>query len=171
MLTLAGLLFGNDIIRIVTNHGELIIESDDPNIKVEVLQNGDLVQVIDTSTQQHVDIIAGNYSITASGSESQYSITPNKLTLTRGDKRVVTITKVPSDSNDTIASNTPTKPLSDSSTGSDRVFNGRTFDEWLHILDTETNAELLGEAIHGGLVLWLRAMKRDLSRHSNESVN
>ena len=47
-----GLLLSPQIIRIATNQGEIVIESSDDNVEVQVLKNGKVIHVIDAKTQQ-----------------------------------------------------------------------------------------------------------------------
>ena len=50
------------IIRIVTDKGELVIETDDPNVNVAILKNGSVVQTVDPSTGESLrfDIDSAN---------------------------------------------------------------------------------------------------------------
>lgn len=92
-LGFGGYFFAADIIRIATNQGELIIETDDPNVKVEVLQNGQVVRVIDTSTDDRIDITAGEYSVRPASASTQFDITPTEVKLQRGGREVVRVRK------------------------------------------------------------------------------
>ncbi|QEG20462.1 serine/threonine protein kinase [Mariniblastus fucicola] len=86
-------LMSPQIFRIVTDQGELVINASDDNIKVQVLENGDLVRVLDASTKDSFDIKSGEYSFNVvSENESQFEITPKSVSMTRGGKQIVTVT-------------------------------------------------------------------------------
>ena len=86
-----GYMFAPDIIRIATNQGELVIDSKDKDIKIEVLSGGKVIKVIDTKTEQTIDIKAGDYSFQIQDAGNGFTVSPSKLTMTRGGKEVVTI--------------------------------------------------------------------------------
>jgi serine/threonine protein kinase len=88
-----GWVFATDIVRIVTNQGEITIESDDKQIKIEVLQNGDLVRVIDLATSDRIDLLAGEYHIQPGREGGEFSVSPNVISLSRGGKQIVRVTR------------------------------------------------------------------------------
>ena len=63
------------------------------DVKIEVLQDGMLVRVVDLETENSIDIVAGNYEIRPMGDANSVEIKNSELTLTRGDREIVTITK------------------------------------------------------------------------------
>lgn len=85
--------FGPQIIRIAMNQGQIEIQTNDPDVQVEILQGGQQVQIVDLKTQQSVLIRAGDYQIRPLGEGNAISIDKEKLTLSRGDKVIVTVTK------------------------------------------------------------------------------
>jgi serine/threonine protein kinase len=93
MLGWFGWMFGTDIVRIVTNQGEITIESDDKQIKIEVIQNGDVVRVIDLSTSDRIELKAGEYHIQPGREGGKFTVSPNVISLSRGGKQVVRVTK------------------------------------------------------------------------------
>ncbi len=88
------LLSGPQIVRIVTNQGVLMIESDDPDVAIEVLQGGEVVYVIDKQTDQRLEIAAGTYKIRPVGDRNSFDLSQDVLTMKRGGKIVVTVTKL-----------------------------------------------------------------------------
>ena len=58
-------LFAPQIIRIATNQGELVIETEDENVQVEIRENGDLIRVLDASSGASFDVRSGNFQISA----------------------------------------------------------------------------------------------------------
>jgi len=88
-------LFGGDIIRIITGHGELTIETDDPNVKIELLENGKKVRIIDTMTDKKIDIKEGKYTLQVAGEENTVQVTPTDLTISRGGKEIVRVNSTP----------------------------------------------------------------------------
>ena len=100
LLTWGWYSFGEQIIRIATDKGQIVIETNDAEIEIEVLAGGEVVRVIDTRTDQAIDINSGEYQIRASdkGGGNGFEIRPEKLVMTRGDKQIVTITRSDSSS-------------------------------------------------------------------------
>ena len=95
-LAAGGFIFRQQIIRIMTDKGELIVRTDDPNVKVEILKNGQQVMILDEVTGQGVDIESGKYQLRASGTSDsdeqvEFTVEPSILTMTRGGKQVVQI--------------------------------------------------------------------------------
>ena len=86
-----GFLFGSDIIKIITGYGELTIETDDPNVKIELLENGKKVRIIDTMTDKTIDIKEGKYTLQVAGEENRVQVTPTDLTISRGGKEIVRV--------------------------------------------------------------------------------
>ncbi len=126
LIGLTGWLMAPQIFRIVTDQGELVIETDDPNIKIEVRENGNLFRVLDTSTDESFDIQSGNYVFNAikEGSESEFEITPKSVTMTRGGRKVVSVTisdasAQPLDSAEIFSDGEP--PINENSKARDRV--------------------------------------------------
>lgn len=94
LFSLAGMVFGQDVYRIVTNQGELIIRTEDPNVVVEISSDHERVAIVDSSTHDRIQIAAGKYKLRAGNEDSQFLVTPDELTLKRGEKKIVTIKKV-----------------------------------------------------------------------------
>ena len=90
-----GFLFGDDIIKIITGYGELTIETDDPNVKIELLENGKKVRIIDTMTDKKIDIKEGKYTLQVAGEENSVQVTPTDLTISRGGKEIVRVNSSP----------------------------------------------------------------------------
>ncbi len=153
-LLAAGFLFGGDIIRILTNQGEIVIESSDPNVKVEILQNGNLVQVIDPETQSRIEITAGHYSVQAGQGKTDFVVSPDTLTLSRGGKQVVKVERRPPSSVAASDAHTTTPALADQDLPKEVTqpepeprYDGLTFGQWLMVLETEQKPETLCNAI------------------------
>ncbi len=102
----AAFLFSPQIIRIATDQGELVIESEDNDVEVQVLQNGKVVRVLDTKTKNSFNIESGDYQIKAIGEGNSFEVNPDALTMKRGKQAVVTVTKQLSTIDPTTASGT-----------------------------------------------------------------
>lgn len=96
LLGLAGWNFAPQIIRIATDQGELVIESEDKGVEVQILQDGKVVRVLDTKTKNSFNIESGDYQIKAAGDGNSFEVTPNSLTMKRGQQTIVSVTKQPS---------------------------------------------------------------------------
>lgn len=90
-----GYFFGGDMIRIVTGHGQLTIETDDPNVKIELLDQGKLVRIIDTRTDKKVDIKEGRYTLQVNGEQNSVEVSPSNLTISRGGKEIARVFSKP----------------------------------------------------------------------------
>ena len=62
MLGTAAYLFSPQVIRIATDQGELVVESDDKDVEIQILQDGEVVRVLDTSTKNSFNIQSGELS-------------------------------------------------------------------------------------------------------------
>ncbi|MEZ6120446.1 MAG: protein kinase [Pirellulaceae bacterium] len=90
-LAFFGLFGAAAIYTIQTDRGQIIVKTDDPQIQVEVLKAGELVRIIDPSTDDTVTIQSGEYQVRLKDSASQATISPQKLTIRRHDAQVVTV--------------------------------------------------------------------------------
>ena len=131
-------VFGQQIIRVATNRGEIVIDSNDENISVEILKDGELIRVIDLKTEQKIEIKAGEYEIKAgkNDNDNSISILPNTLTMTRGGKQVVTISR--------------TDPKIDapgaiSANRNEPTYDGRTFDQWISQMKHEQSLKFISD--------------------------
>ncbi len=93
LLALAGWYFSPQIIRIATNQGELVIESADKDVEVQILQDGKVVRVLDTKTKNSFNIESGDYQIKATGEGNSFEVTPESLKMKRGGKQIVRVTR------------------------------------------------------------------------------
>ena len=92
LLGWAGFLFSPQIIRIATNQGEIIIDTKVDDVEIEVMQGGQIIKLIDTKTNQSIDIKAGEYQLRPVGDNNSISIDKETLTLKRGDQVIVKVT-------------------------------------------------------------------------------
>lgn len=92
-----GVYFSPQIIRIATNKGQLVIKSDDPNIKVEILSNGERVVIMDLLSKQTLEVIAGEYEIRPVSGDNSISIDRGNVTMSRGGKEIVSVTRAAAD--------------------------------------------------------------------------
>ena len=91
----AGWFFGPQIIRIVTDQGELVIESDDKDVEIQVLDDGRQVAVIDNQTNFRMDIKSGKYDLQVKGDGNTFELSKDQVTLKRGGREIVSITRLP----------------------------------------------------------------------------
>ena len=88
-----GSFFLPQIIRIATNKGQIVIESNDPDVQVEVLQGGERIEIIDLKTKQKLSVVSGEYQIRPMGDQNEISIDKEKLTISRGENEIVRVTR------------------------------------------------------------------------------
>lgn len=84
-----GYYFGGTIIRIATNKGELVVQVDDPSIKVGIVQNG--VTVEKPTTPRKFTLTAGDGEIEVVDDDG-IKLTTKKFELTRGGVTLVKVT-------------------------------------------------------------------------------
>ncbi|MEL7499396.1 MAG: serine/threonine-protein kinase [Planctomycetota bacterium] len=119
---IVGLLFmsfgawfaGPQIIRIATDQGELIIETNDnEDIEIEILKDGNTVRVVDLASQNAVDIKSGEYQIRAKGVSHKrnvlFSVSKKTFVMTRGGKEIIKVTQT---DNSNQATNNVNEPAS-----------------------------------------------------------
>ena len=146
------------IIRIATDQGEVVINTSDDDVEVQVLQDGEVVQVIDTKTQQSFSLESGQYSFNAVASDSteaieegnSFTIEPETLTMKRGETVIVSVTMNPKEGADPqVASNIKSKPH----TKNKPVFEGNTFAQWMNILQSNRDYTAQVKALESCLVI------------------
>ena len=110
LLGLGGFFFAPQIIRIATDQGEIVIETNDPDVEVEFLKDGKTFRVVDTKTNQSFDIRSGSYEIRAKANSANsqgdqnvaFDVTPKRLIMKRGQQQIVTVTKTKNTSGRTL---------------------------------------------------------------------
>jgi serine/threonine protein kinase len=85
-----GLFFAPQVIRIVTNKGELVIKTDDPNVEVTVKENGEAV-IFDRTQERRINLKAGDYEIDVVEAPGGVHLFTKQFSLTRGGKRIVDV--------------------------------------------------------------------------------
>jgi hypothetical protein len=138
-LTLFAYAAGPQIIRIVTNRGQLVIETDDPNVTVEV--QGEEAKVIDLRTGRKFNLKAGSYEVKLTEGAEGLTLSTNQFTLTRGGKVVVQVRHEPAGTADS-GGPKPDHPKAD-----EPMFDGRTLRQWLAVFETERKPERLAEGV------------------------
>ena len=83
------------VYRIKTDTGELVVETEDPNIEVVVTQAGKQVTIIDPQTKTRVELHSGQYEVELAGGKPGLTLSTQQIRLTRGDKTVVTVRREP----------------------------------------------------------------------------
>jgi serine/threonine protein kinase/WD40 repeat protein len=84
------------IYRIQTDNGDIVIESDDPDVEVLVTQGDKTVAILDGKTKQKVTLDTGEYTLNLSGEADGLKMElPQTFALRRGDKKIVTIKRLP----------------------------------------------------------------------------
>ena len=85
--------YGQQIIRIVTDRGEIVIDTQVDDVKVEILQDGQRVQIVDLATRQSVVIESGAYEIRPLNKGNSIQVENGNLILTRGEKEIVRVSR------------------------------------------------------------------------------
>jgi WD40 repeat protein/tRNA A-37 threonylcarbamoyl transferase component Bud32 len=87
----AGYVFGPALYRIATDRGELVIESDDPDVEVNIKQGGQLVSIVDLKTKRVLELKAGEYELKLPGEGKNLRLSTDRFTLKRGDQVIVRV--------------------------------------------------------------------------------
>jgi tetratricopeptide (TPR) repeat protein len=91
-----GAAFGPQVVRILTDKGQLVIQTSDPGVRVEVKRGGQLVTIIDPASGRRVDLHAGEYDLELSEGRNGLRLSTRHFALTRGGREVVRVTMEPS---------------------------------------------------------------------------
>jgi serine/threonine protein kinase len=89
---LVAALLGMGVYRIVTDNGELVIQTDNEDVEVLVSKGGEVVKIIDTKSGKHVTFNSGDYELALKDGQEGLRLSPEKMTLKRGETKLATIT-------------------------------------------------------------------------------
>ena len=95
LLGVAGYWYGATVYRLATNQGQLVIETDDPDVKVVVKQEEQEVMIFDTKTKQELTLKAGKYQVELVPEKMGLGLSAKEFTLTRGEKQIVQVRWLP----------------------------------------------------------------------------
>jgi serine/threonine protein kinase len=87
-------MLGAAVYHIVTDKGELVIETDNDDVEVVVSKGGEVVKIIDTKSGKHVTLNSGEYELALKEGQEGLKLSPDKVTLKRGETVLATITRV-----------------------------------------------------------------------------
>jgi hypothetical protein len=90
-LGLAGVWFAPTVILLATDSGQLVIETDDPDVEVSIQQGGQTVTVVDLKTQQRLRLKAGTYEMQLASGKHDLRLSTDRFTLIRGGKEIVKV--------------------------------------------------------------------------------
>lgn len=79
------------IYRIQTDQGMLIVQSDDPSVKLVVSKDGNIVTILDTITESKVKLKSGQYSLSLRGDLNKVQLSNSEVTISRSGKKIVTV--------------------------------------------------------------------------------
>jgi hypothetical protein len=91
VLGIIGWFYGAAVYRFATNQGQLIIETDDPDVEVIVKRNGEQVQLVDRKTGHEVTLRAGRYTLELSKGKEGLKLSTTEFTLDRGGKEIARV--------------------------------------------------------------------------------
>lgn len=81
------------LLTINTPDGTLVIESDDPNVEVQVTQGGEQVAIVDKDQGWSIKLEDGEYQVAMVGGGEQFHLDKDTVTVNRGEKQLVRVTK------------------------------------------------------------------------------
>jgi serine/threonine protein kinase len=93
LVALAGvsILYAPTIYRLSTNQGQLIIETDDPDVAVIVKQDDQTAKIVDKKSGRTVLLKAGTYQLELGESDQSLMLSTNQFTLQRDGKEIVKV--------------------------------------------------------------------------------
>jgi WD40 repeat protein len=165
----AGLL-GVAVYRIATDKGELVIQTNNNDVEVVIRQGGEEVKIIDTKTGKHFTLNSGDYELALKGGQEGLKISPDKMTLKRGDTVLATITRAGKPS-DALPGPPPGKALAPATkpdaekVGEVRRFEGHTKGAFGVAFSPDGRHALSGDG-DGTVRLWEVATGREVRRFS-----
>lgn len=86
----AGVLLGPSVYRFTTDQGEVVIETDDPDVEVTV--RGPDIRILDTRTNRAVTLRAGKYQVELSRGKEGLRLSAREFTLERAGRQIVKVT-------------------------------------------------------------------------------
>ncbi|MEM9409840.1 MAG: serine/threonine-protein kinase [Planctomycetota bacterium] len=91
VMAASGWAFRQQVVRIVTNQGEIKIETMVDDVKIQISGEDDFVKIVDLATDQSIEIKAGDYEIKPVGEQNSVLIDKDRLTLKRGETEIVKV--------------------------------------------------------------------------------
>lgn len=89
LVLLGAYAFGPVIYRIATNQGELVIETDDPDVEVTIQRKGQQVRILDLKSKQRITLRAGQYELILNEGQERLKLSTGKFSLSRGGQAIV----------------------------------------------------------------------------------
>ena len=168
LIGFTGYLLAPQIVRIATDQGEIVVDSNDEDVSIRVSKDGKLVKILDTTTNNSFNIAAGQYEVEAvenSDGENSFEVSPGSFSMKRGQTTIVTVSQTPNAS-PTVASDgqvektrsqrvagrgrgldVNAQPNPDSADQLRAIYNGRTFKQWLDIANRDRDPKTSGDAM------------------------
>ena len=131
-------LFAPQIIRIMTDQGEVEIETDDENVAVEILENGKVVRLLDVAPGASFQVRNGDYEISKVDKDGKTEF--EVVRVTENDKVSQPESEAGSSIADASSTTTPEQPKA-------AVYQGKTLDQWLAVLESDQDPKTQGDAL------------------------
>jgi hypothetical protein len=90
-LGLAGYLGGPAALRFVAGKGQLVLESEDPDVRVTILQGGQPVETVDVQTSPRIDLKAGTYEVRLAAGHKGLQLSTDEVELARSGTALVEV--------------------------------------------------------------------------------
>ena len=81
--------------RLATNKGQVVIETDDPDVTVVLREKEGEATIIDAKTKEEVTLKAGDYQVELLQAKMGLRLSAKEFTLKRGDKQIVSVRWAP----------------------------------------------------------------------------
>ncbi len=88
---LAGYVYGPAVYRIATDQGQVVIETDDPDVEVRITQGGEQIQILDAKSKRTINLKAGTYQLALSEGKDGLRLSTDQFTLERGGRQVISV--------------------------------------------------------------------------------
>jgi WD40 repeat protein len=87
----ATLQYSPALYRFATNQGQLVIETEDPDVEVKVSRNGELIEIIDAKSKKNIWLRAGAYQLELTEGKDGLRLSTREFTLERGGEAIVRV--------------------------------------------------------------------------------
>ncbi len=158
LLLLAGIM-----LVIMTDRGELVIESEQAGVSVSIERGDEVVESLQLETgDNRVTLRSGTYTVQMDAMADGLQLDDQRATVTRGGETVLSVRRVAEGAATAIARNDQTGPR----------YQGKTLDHWLSVLETERDVETVNDAMRAVVELSQGALaeEEDTNTASDQRV-
>src|SRR5262249_31475479 len=95
LLIAAVAVLAQAVLRVQTPTGRLEVRTDDPDVKVSVLRNGQEIRILDLKTEAEVRLEEGDYRLALPPDKKDLKVEPGVITIRRAGKEIARVRRIP----------------------------------------------------------------------------